>query len=102
MANYDSLSISVSKLSEDVTTISECLASYKVSLETFKSSVKAVQNGWTGEESGVMAAFKVKYDAAATTLDELETLLGQLKDVMATKCSEFQTAESQAKGLFDY
>ena len=100
--NYDSLSISVSKLSEDITTISECLTSYKTSLEAFKSSVTAVQSAWTGDESGVMAAFKLKYDAAATTLDELETLLGTLKDVMATKCSEFQTAETQAKGLFDY
>lgn len=100
--NYDSLSISVSKLSEDITTVSTCLTSYKGALETFKTSVTSVQSAWTGDESGVMAAFKQKYDAAATTLDELETLLGTLKDVMSTKCSEFQTAEKEAKGLFDY
>ena len=98
--NYDSLSISVTKLAEDVKTVKDSLDSYIATLESFKTNVTSVQKGWTGDESGVMAAFKTKYEAAETTLDELQTLLTNLHSVMSTKCEEFRAAESAALSLF--
>ena len=98
--NYDSLSISVEDLRIATTELDTLVKAYDKALTAYKDHVTVVKNSWDDGESGIIDAFKTKYDEAAPKLDELKTALTTLHTTMDGKCTDFANAQTAALNLF--
>ena len=100
MANYGSISFSNSGLSEAAASMAGFYESYKTAVKGLEEQVAAVTANWTGDESGVMAAFQGKVTAMKTTLTEMEQLLNTAQSTLKAKSDEFAAASAKAASFF--
>ena len=96
MASYDSLSISVEQLRAAVIELNNIVKAYETALTTYKENATIIQKSWDDGESGIIDAFKTKYDAASPKLDELSKSLTELHSKMDGYAEGFATAEQTA------